>query len=311
MTTAKRIWLFGDYNQAESRVVAWRGPVKKLKQWYSEGRDVHLETTLLIAKIVQQNNLKLPQGLYETIPWDAFCDGTLTHKTCAHYRKGSEEREQTKRIIHGYNYKVGKKKVSLILNVPEAVAELLMTIYGKLNPDIAGGYHVWIENEIRRTRMIVTPEPVRFRKVFWDQINDDTYRQAYASYPQIIIASMLNRTLEYCCTIFRRDDNEDLKDQWCAWYGAGNWDDWRKLRDSDVRSPLAILWGGMDVRLNAHDAGGISIPNDPELVWWAATTWKTKGEETIWIEKDIPLVIPIDFKKGPTWGLLEDYKLSE
>jgi hypothetical protein len=293
---ATRIWLFGDYNQAESRVVAWRGPVAKLKQWYTEGKDVHLHVTHLIAKVIQESKLRLPIDTFVSKPWNEFV-------------KGDEAREQVKRIVHGFNYLIGKKKMGLILGVPEGTADTLMTIYDRLFPDIRIRYHAWIQDQIKRTRTIWTPPPVAFRKVFWDQINDDTLRQGYASYPQIIVAGMLNRTLAHCATIFREDRDDKLKGQWCAWYGDTNWERWQYLRDANSRSPQAILWGGMDIRLNVHDAGGISIPDDPDLVHWAADTWRAKAEEPIQITKEDPLVIPVDFKTGKTWGDLKDYKL--
>lgn len=298
MTTAPRIWLFGDYNQAESRVVAWRGPVPKLRQWYTEGKDVHIHVTHLIARVIQENHIQIPNDLFTRKPWAEFV-------------KGDEEREQSKRIVHGYNYEIGKDKMSIILGVPEALAGLLLEIYGKLFPEIKGNYHTWIREQLKRTRTLWMPEPVRFRKVFWDQITDDVYRQAYASYAQLTVGAMLNRTLARCARVFKEDHDEKLKDQWCMWYGTENWDDWRRLRDSGLASPQAILWGGMDIRLNIHDAGGISVPNDPSLVQWAAMQWRAFGQETIWIEKDRPLVIPVDFKTGKTWGSedLKDYKI--
>ena len=297
MTTAPRTWLFCDYNQAESRVVAWRGPVPKLRQWYSEGKDVHLLVTKIIAKVIQENKIKLYGDIFIRKHWDEFI-------------KGDEEREQCKRIVHGYNYEVGVGKVALILGVQEIVAKTLMTIYGTLFPEIKTGYQAWIRQQIQKSKTLWMPEPVKFRKVFWDIITDDLYRQAYASYPQIVVAAMLNRTLKYCSEIFREDQDEKLKEQWEAWYGEENWNEWRSLRDRRSKSPKAILWGGMDIRLNVHDAGGISIPSDSDLIKWAVGVWKAKAEETIWVEKDNPLVIPVDFKVGPTWGDLHDLKLA-
>ncbi len=296
----KRVWLFGDMNQAESRVVARRGPVPKLDQWYREGKDVHLHVTQLIAKVIQESRIKMPTDVFTNKPWQDMVDKP----------SAGEAREQSKRIVHGYNYQIGKKKMSLILRIEESMAQLLMEIYGKLFPEIASGYQAWIRDELKRTRAIVTPHPVRFRKVFWDIINEDTLRQAYASYPQIIVASTLNNTLYKCANIFREDHNEDFKEQWIAWYGHENWDRWLRLRDGKSKSPEAILWSGMDIRLNVHDAGGISVPDDSDVLMWAARTWRRYGEVPIEITPEDPLTIPIDFKVGPTWGDLHDYKLA-
>jgi len=291
-----RTWLFGDMAQAETRVVAWRGPVPSLKKWFLEGRDVHSNTTQMIARVIQENKLKIHKNLFHTKHW-------------SEYGKGDEEREVTKRVAHGYDNVIGKKRVSLILGVPEATAQMLLDLHGKVFPEIASGYHAWIRHQIKTTRTLVTPEPVRFRKVFWDLIDDDVLRQAYASYKQIIVASILNQTLYKCARIFAEDHDETLREQWCAWYGRENLDLWRRLHDRQDRSPQAILWGGMDIRLNVHDAGGISVPDDPDILRWAANTWRAAGEVPIYITPEDPLIIPIDFKTGPTWGNLHDYKI--
>lgn len=287
-------------SQAESRVVAWRGPVPKLKQWFLEGKDVHSNTCQLIARVIQEGKLPTPKGMFKRQHWSEYVD----KKSCG------EEREITKRVAHGYDNVIGKKRVSLILGIPEKDAQLLLDVHGKIFPEISKGYHRWVANEVKTTRMLVTPEPVRFRKVFWDLINDDVLRQAYASYKQIIVASILNQTLYKCARIFKEDRDERFREQWINWYGHENWDCWRKLRDTGSRSPQAILWGGMDIRLNVHDAGGISVPDDNDTLCWAASNWRAAGEVPIYITPEDPLVIPIDFKTGPTWGSLVDYKLA-
>ena len=130
---APRTWLFPDMNQAESRVVAWRGPVPKLRQWYIEGQDVHLRMTQLIAKAIQDSKIPIPKrdglAIFTRKPWDEFI-------------KGDEEREQTKRIVHGGNYEIGIKKTALILGVSETLAKILLAIYYSLNPEIKNNYHV-------------------------------------------------------------------------------------------------------------------------------------------------------------------------
>lgn len=303
---AERIWLFADYNQAESRVVAWKGPVPKLRQWYAEGVDVHALVCRSIAKVIQENHIKMPMDLNSGKA--LFC-----WKPWAEYGKGDEEREQSKRIVHGSNYDMGFDKLALILGVSEEVAKILGTIYHTLFPEVKSKYQAWIRHCLRTTRTLWMPEPVRFRKVFWDKIDDPkTERAAYATYPQSTVGAMLNRTIRICATIFREDHDEKFKDQWCAWYGAENWDRWRQRRDRGLRDPQTILWSGMDIRLNVHDAGGISIPNDPDLIRWAASTWKQVAETPIHVNEGETMVIPVEFKTGRTWAGEDqsDYKLQ-
>ena len=320
---APRVWLFADYNQAESRVVAWKGPVPKLKQWYQEGVDVHLKVTRLIAKVVQQNRIQLPVNpdtgkmLFYSKSYEE-CDVQCAKKCLIHFSKGDEEREIAKRGVHAGNYDEGAERFGIRTGLPTEHAVTFKTIYNTLFPEIKTNYHAWIEKQIRTTKTIWTPDPVRFRKVFhgvnsYVALDADILRQAYAAFPQSTIGAMLNRTIRLSCRIFLEDEHEKLRDQWCAWYGKENWDEWRILRDRGLRTPRAILWSGMDIRLNIHDAGGMSIPDDPDLVRWAAETWRGFAETPIQIHPNETMIVPCDFKKGPTWGAedLKDYKLAK
>jgi hypothetical protein len=291
------VWLFGDYNQAESRVVAWKGPVPKLKQWYSDGVDVHSYVCRLIAKVIQENNIQTPGMLFRG----------KSHDT---YGKGDEERELAKRTVHAYNYGMGVGKFSIITGLSEQFATILLKVYGTLFPEIKSGYHAWVEQSIRKDRTIWMPEPVRFRKIFYDIVNDELMRSAFSCYPQCTVAGLLNRTIAICATIFLHDHNEEFREQWYTWYGKENWERWRVLRGKGVKTPQAILWGGMDIRLNVHDAGGLALPNDPDLIKWASKTWKAVAETPIQVRENETMIIPVDFKIGATWGSddLKDYK---
>ena len=276
-------------------MVAWKGPVKRLKQWYIEGLDVHLKVCQDIARVVQESKITIASGMF-------------TKKHWSEYSKDDIERYTAKRTVHANNYGMGKSKFALITNLQEEHAEVLQRIYFTLFPEVKSKYQKWVEDCIKRTRTIWMPPPVKFRKIFYDIVDDELLRSAYSCYPQCTVSAMLNRTLTACCNIFAEDKNEKLKDQWCAWYGKDNWDHWRAARDADKRDPQSVLWRGMDIRLNVHDAGGISVPNDADMVRWAAHAWRASAETPIHIDETTNLVIPVDFKTGPTWGDLHDYK---
>lgn len=216
-------------------------------------------------------------------------------------------------MVHAYNYGMGADKMALITGVTVEFAQILLKIYGTLFPEIKTNYHRWVEDCLKRNRTIQMPDPVAFRKIFWDDVRkDEVIRSAYSCWPQCTIGSMLKRTISITSRIFKEDEDGQYREQWCAWYGEDNWDEWRKLRASNDRSPKAILWSGFDVRLNVHDAGGISIPDVDWLILWVAKTWKMVAETPIHISDKESLVIPVDFKKGPTWSNedLKDYKLA-
>lgn len=310
-TTAPRVWCIADYNQAESRIVARLGPVPKLDKWYREGVDVHTYVARLIAKTVQENRIVMPTNngrqMFKWKPWEEF-------------GKGDTERDTAKRTVHGNNYDMGIDKLALVLGVDIATATILHKIYHALFPEIRANYHAWVRKQLLTHKCIWTPEPVRFRKIFYavnpyTSLDENILRSAYSCYPQCTVGYLLVRTLNKCCSIFANDTREELRSQWEAWYGKENWDAWCSLRDSGTRTPRAILWGGMDVRTNLHDAGGISIPNDSDLIRWATSVWKETAEIPLKIRPEKPednLVIPVDFKIGPTMANedLREYKIA-
>ncbi|MCI0557951.1 MAG: hypothetical protein MN733_05605, partial [Nitrososphaera sp.] len=230
-------------------------------------------------------------------------------KAAQMFGKGDEEREISKRIVHGSNYDMGVDKLALVLGVTESFAKVLYGIYHTLFPEVKRDYHALVRRWIDTKRTIWTPEPVRFRRVFYGRIDEHVYRSAYASYPQYTVGGMLNRTLGICSRIFLNDADEALKEQWCNWYGMENWDEWQRLKARGVRSPKAIRWSGFDIRLQGHDSFGVSIPDDPDLIRWAATEWRSVAETTIHISETNKLVIPLDFKTGPSWGDMRDLKV--
>jgi len=308
-----RVWLSGDYNQAEVRVVAWKAPVPKLRQWFSEGKDVHNHVCALIAKVVQENKIRTPVNPDTQKP-------LFHNKPPSEYRKGDEERELSKRCVHAYDYGMGAEKFALITGIDRRLGEILLQIYGALFPEIKLRYHTWCEKCLKTTKTIWMPDPVRFRKVFhsvnsYSPIDDNTLRSAYSCYPQCTIGAMLVRVLGKCCRIFQDDVHDELRPQWEAWYGKENWDDWCRLRDRGTRDPRAILWGGMDVRLNVHDSCIMSIPNDRDLIMWAAQTFRRLAEEPIVITPGHPednLTVPVDFKIGKTLAAedMHDFQIT-
>ena len=310
-----RTWVFLDYNQAESRVVAWKGPVPKLKKWYSEGVDVHSYVCQAIAKVVQENKIPMPP-ITQVIDGISRSVEMFKWKPWAEYTKGVEEREMSKRIVHGSNYDMSFKKLALILGVSEETAKILHKIYMTLFPEIKTNYQVGIERTLRETRTLIIPDPVKFRIVFQDinsytPIDPETLRSAYSRYAQATVGGLLNRAFDEAASVFAKDENEEYKEQWCVWYGKENWDDWRYRRMHGLRDPKTILQGGMDIRLNVHDAGGISTPHDSDIIKWTITKWKEWAEVPVKIGSGNELIIPVETKVGKTWGSedLKDFKL--
>jgi DNA polymerase family A len=273
--TGERVWVFGDYSQAEARVVSWAGPVPLLKQWFEQGKDVHLEVCKMIAHITQDNRIALPNRLFATKHW-------------SEYVKEDPERDVSKQTVHANNYGMGKRRYGLITGLPERYAQILQEIYFKLFPEIRTGYQAWIDGCLRRDRTITLPQgwPIKFYDIF----GPDLQRSAYSLYAQSTVGLLITKTLVDISTHFAR-----------APHGRTSG------RVAPVRrTPTAIRAAGFDTRLQIHDALGISCPNDELSINYVCSALKHYGEQTIFVRGE-PLTIPMDFKVGPNWGDAKTY----
>lgn len=256
-----KIWIFGDYSQAEARVVAWKGPVPSLKVWFNEGVDVHTQVARQIAKFVQTRGIRMPRNLFMTKPWEA-------------YAKGDPERDLAKSTVHGNNYGLGKRKFALLTGLPEAYAGQVQDIYHHLFPEVRSGYQRGIENELRKTRTLTTAQG--WTRTFYDIWSDDLLRIAYAFYPQSTVGAMLVKTLIDVCQVFE-DETDGL------------------LTPERIRSQ------GMDCQLQIHDAIGVATEDDPAVLEYTARTMKRLAEHPIVVggeELVIPFDFKVGYSWG-------------
>ena len=254
-------------------IVAWAGPVPLLKEWFLTGKDVHTNVAQMIARVVQHAKIPMPKGPHGLPLFSA--------KHWSKYDKSDSERSIAKQTVHANNYGMGKRRYAMLTGLPERYADTLQKIYlEELFPEVRNNYQRWIDNELRRCRTLITPQGRR--RIFYDQFGPDLSRAAYAFYPQSTVGDLCVETLCDVCEIF-----EDVK--------------------LVFKSPLFIRRCGLDVRLQIHDAIGVSIPNNQESIEFACKTIKTCGEKTLVIKGE-PLVIPLDFKVGRSWGEAKDYE---
>lgn len=270
----RRVWVFADYSQAEARVVAWAGPVPLLKAWFLSGEDVHTNVARMIAKVVQQNRLHMPGGLFEGKVW-------------SDYSRKDPERGTAKSTVHGNNYGLGKRKFGLITGLPERYAGIIQEIYFGLFPEIRSGYQAGIDRQLRDTRSIITPQgwPI----TFYDMFGPELQRSAYSLYAQSTVGLLITKTLVGVSHHF----DGHLAGRSGGWVGGG------------LLTPNAIRSRGLDTRLQIHDALGVS--SREEEVDYVCSVLKKYGEQTIVVGGE-PLMIPMDFKVGPSWGDAKDYK---
>lgn len=266
-TDLNKVFLFADYSQAEARVVAWAGPIPAMRTWFTTGEDIHLNVARLIGRIVHENKLVMPHGLW-TKPWQEI-------------DRKDVERQYAKNTVHGNNYDMGAIKFGLITGLPLKYARIVQDIYHSIFPEIRGNYHRWIRDELNRDRTLTNPQG--WKRTFYDAYGSELERAAYAWYPQSTIGLLTIRTLTHVCEVFTQD-----------------------LPEAKVLSPSAIRKMGLDVQLQVHDSIGVVLPDDPTLVADAARLIKKIGEHPLMIKGEV-LIVPMDFKVGPSWGDQHDY----
>lgn len=269
----RKIFVFGDLSQAESRIVAWRGPVPRLKKIFKDKKDVHLEVAKTIAKVVQDNKVKLPGNLFMKKAWNELT------------KEDKNERQLGKTTGHANNYGLGKDTFALRTGLPVQFAALIQAIYHSQFPEIRGGYQAWIRQQIDSSRCVTTA--LGRPKIFYDLVNDQMYRAAYAYYPQstvgdIITDAIVNVSEHFSSVGF---------DEGIVW------------------TPSRLRSCGLNFKINAHDALGVVVPDDKESVDYAVKTMRQYSEVKLNILGD-DLVIPMDFKVGYSWGDLHDYEGS-
>lgn len=163
------VLLEGDLSQAEGMVVAWYAQEKVLMEKYRNGEDVHsfVGSIVLEKKITKENK---------------------------------QERDMAKRLVHGANYGMSPFKiVEVVLNemgiqMSPMVAKRAQNIYFQNFPRIRTNFHQGIQNELR-TQLRVIKTPVGFERKFYTPWGDSLFREAYAFYPQNIVAFITNRAL--------------------------------------------------------------------------------------------------------------------
>lgn len=163
------VLLEGDLSQAEGMVVAWKAEEKTLIAKYEKNDDVH-----------------------------SFVGSVVMEKEVTKANKA--ERDAAKRIVHGSNYGMSKFKMSeVLLNeldlvVSPSECQRKQNIYFQNFPRVRSVYHAEIEYELRNNlRRLKTPNG--WVRKFWSPWGKDLLKQAYAHYPQNIVAYVTNTGL--------------------------------------------------------------------------------------------------------------------
>jgi len=177
-----------DLSQIENRIVAYTGGVIEQIKAFENGIDLHkLTASIILGKPYDQISSK-----------DGSC----------HLGDGKQsERFWGKKGNHATNYDVGYKTFALKNEMTETEAKTIIEHIHKGYPQIRGSYHIMIRNMLKKNRMITNL--MGRNRLFMGPIIpshpnvptsacEDTYREAYAHFPQSTTADKINEHgLEY------------------------------------------------------------------------------------------------------------------
>lgn len=229
------VFIKADLSQAEAMYVAWDAQIQWMIERYLAGTfDIHVWTAAML--------LERPE---ETIT-----------KT---------ERQEHKPSVHGGNYRIGPRGSAAVSKLPYAKAKRNLEKLWRAIPELKPWW-ARIEAQVVSTRKLVTP--MGRLRVFFDRMNDHTFRSAYAQGPQSTIGDTINRAFWLL--------DRDLPD------GA-----WPLLQIHDeivceVPQPPDPRYGQSVQLIREHMTCPIQVPGTPE-----------------------PLVIPVDMAMGKNWYDLE------
>ena len=158
-----------DLSQAEARIVAWLSNCRFLLDVFASPIKIH--------KVVGGRIFK--------------CDPQLILPDSMRY-------DISKRVVHGYDYKMQYRKIAILANVPYDFAELAYNEYAKEVPEI-DSWHLEVKNTVIKTGRLVTPIG-RIRECFQaagalanlGQLPDETWRDLISYVPQSTVPDILN-----------------------------------------------------------------------------------------------------------------------
>jgi len=160
-----------DLSQIENRIVAYVGKVISMIQAFEDGIDLHSLTASLIFD-------------------KSIGDITRDDYTCDLGDGSQSERFWGKKANHGLNYGLGYKNFALRYEMPESEAKWIIDRYHSAYPGVREGFHQLVKSSLYNNRTLVNL--MGRSRVFLGDLNDSTFKEAYAQIPQSTVADVIN-----------------------------------------------------------------------------------------------------------------------
>jgi DNA polymerase-1 len=207
-----------DLKQAESRFIAWAGPVPKLQEMYEDGIDIH---KYVAATIYEKSESEISY----------------------------QERQLGKKAGHAANYDTTAptlaaaclKEMNLV--VPLAQAQKILDGY---HIAMQGGIRNWqqsVVDEVTQTKKLTTP--FGRERIFYDRLGPDLYREAYAYVPQSTVPDIINHLMLHMFQTPRVTLLNQVHDSLLLEVDEGKeLETIEKIKDQDSWNPTLDLKGG-------------------------------------------------------------------
>ena len=161
-----------DLSGADSRNVAYCGPVPIMRDAYDKGLDLHRLTASLIFHI-PYNEVSDEPGSSD------IGNGTFS------------QRYWGKKVNHSCNYGIGSNELSYRLEITVAEAKLLLNAYHETYPEVRSRYQAQIIEMLRNGRRVLNP--MGRTRIFLDRWGETLFQDAYAFFSQSAVADVINR----------------------------------------------------------------------------------------------------------------------
>lgn len=161
-----------DLSGADSRNVAFCGPVPVMRDAYLRGADIHRLTASLIFG-------KPPEEI-SSEPGSSDIGNGL-----------ESERYWGKKMNHSSNYGIGFKELAYRLMITEKEAKDLLNAYHSAYPEVRSGYQAQIVQMLRNGRRVTNP--FGRTRLFLDRWGEPLFQDAYAYFSQSAVADIINR----------------------------------------------------------------------------------------------------------------------
>ena len=156
-----KVLIEADKKQGEAMIVAWLASELRMKEVFKSGGDIHRKNAGYIFR---------------------KSEDSVT----------SNERYLAKRMVHASNYGMGSDTMAAYCGMSRNEAQMAQKRYFEAFPNILS-WQSKVRKEVKKTRVLTNP--FGRRRVFFDRMGEDLFREAYAFVPQSTLVDDVNKGL--------------------------------------------------------------------------------------------------------------------